>query len=698
MSFENVKVAIGTVTTGAPGSNASVTNSGPDADHPVLNFVLPQGASTPGIANYLASGRKFSLDTTALNLDITSGVDYISSTTVNMAANVITLAARMASLIVDQLGGTTVAIPAALPAIDNNTVGRWIFNQAVGAVVPNSAVGISSIAVANNLTPSGTLLRADGMIDYATQGDGTSGGYAGANSTGFPIGASVRSLRALWTCRSITETAMIVPYGTGSGTQFTIENNAGVLTFYDGSTGYSTGYVFTVNPTPYLIELGYDGTNIIVLVNGKQIYKLAYTCNTVAGIMYILRNVAGNYSNGIIHFVELRNIAPTEITAGPISNKLLLPCRYTGYAGVYPTIATSDLSTAYHEWRFSDTSGTAVTDSAGTLNGVATGTTIVPSEIFSGLKARSFNGTSDKIACGAIAFPTAFTIMGVINVKTNAGYCPIIGNYSTAGMIFSTSNAGNGLLNAFSTASGYVTSTSPFPTGVPAFFAIVVSGGNVTFYVNSPIADVTKAFTVDSTSLALWIANYSTYFTNLIADYLDYFPRGLSQAEIAGYYSSLMAKSDRTIIDDVVPANALAVGFVQTGSIAINSFVDSSNPQGPMPDYAYGIRCGLQSYLNKKKFLGWKYFSGSTVLTWNDPFGTRKIEPTYKWAQDANGTNESIIQPYQGGNVGYNNEATISNPLSISVYGSGVTWLNGVAQSSGYIGCYAEIALEIPGE
>lgn len=658
--------------------------------------------SLAGIANYLVNGGRHFALLSGLQLNIASGTDYINGQTINFIAGSITLPARMASLIVDSYTGLTSAISAALPAIDNYTVARWIFNQTgAGAAIPNSAVGVSSIAVANSLTASGGLTSVDGWLDYAIQGDGSTGYYIGANSTGFPVGAATRNLRVLWTCRSITEDGIISGYGSGT-TQFLVFNYGGTLYFADGYEQLSMGFSFTVGQT-YIIEMGYDGTNIICLVNGKQVCKTAYTAATTAGVIYALRYISGNYSNGILHFIDLRTQVPTEATSGPIVNRLMFPCRYTGYSGSYPTIETADLAT-YHEWRFAESSGQTVADTqtSSPLTGTVTGTNIVSSDIITGAKARSFNGTSDKVILGNIAFPTAFSIIGVINAKSNSGYQPVFGNFngSTAGMIFETSQNGNGLLSAYSVGSSYVGSSSQFPIGTPTFFAIVVGGGYITFYINSPYPDVVKTFIVDSTSQAGWIASYATYFFGGTMDCIDYIPRSLSQAEIAQYYNALMAQKEKTIIDDVVPANSLAIGFVTTGSTAINNFVDSSNPQGSMPDYAYGIRVGLQSFSNKRKFLGWKYFNGSTVLTWNNPFGTRRIKTYYTWAQDANGTNESdLIGVFVSStNYGIESQNTSSQRISILAEPSSVVSFNGAGLTSGYIGCYAEVALEILGE
>lgn len=141
----------------------------------------------------------------------------------------------------------------------------------------------------------------------------------------------------------------------------------------------------------------------------------------------------------------------------------------------------------------------------------------------------------------------------------------------------------------------------------------------------------------------------------------------------------------RTIIDDMCPTDSLLLGFAQAGSSAITSYDSSS--------YKYGRREGLTGG-NRKVFLGWKYFSGGTVLTWDNPFGTRKVKSIFTWAQDANGRNETETSgSYYSGTTSYGeyNVVSIVNKISISIQSGGIFSVCGSWQTSGYIGCYAEI-------
>jgi len=668
------------------------------------NSKVYYSGKSAGPTNYIGDGLKFSFNqTNPLSVDINPGYMNISrkyqeiTQTVNQS-----LPPKTASLICatkTEYSDCPIinAVPASFPVVDANTVCRWIIDGS--STIENSAIGVNgnTIAVSNVLTKTGTVTPVDGICGgNAGQGDGSTGYYVSANSTGFPVGTAVRTLRALWTCRSVTivyET--IIGYGaTGVSQGFDIVSMNGTLTFYDNTNSYSTSYSFAIGQT-YLIEVGYDGSNLICLVNGKQIYKVAYSMATVASVAYILRNsgASNGFSNGVLHYIELRTTVPTEQTSGPIANKLLFPCRYTGYSGAYPTAQTADAST-YHEWRLAESSGTTIADTQTTsaLPGTAIGTTIVNSDIISGAKARSFNGTSDYVTLGSYTNPSNFTVIGVINARGwgNTYWMSLVSNRTTLTNGLYIGLQTNGILGLYSNAMA-VSSNSGIALNVPQFFAVVVNSGFCSMYVNSPNVDATSAITMSSIAGTLAIGKDTgggtgTFFNGVFEELLI-IPRALSQAEMAQYYNALMKQGDRTIIDDVVPANSLALGMAQTSSTAAVSYDDSS--------YKYGRREGLTGG-NRKVFLGWQYFSGAATKSWtNNPFGTMKIETELHWASDAMGTNETVVSPYQTSpsSVGYGViQGTMTNG-NIMAYpqAGGAVVFNGAWQTSGYIGCYAEV-------
>ena len=115
-------------------------------------------------------------------------------------------------------------------------------------------------------------------------------------------------------------------------------------------------------------------------------------------------------------------------------------------------------------------------------------------------------------------------------------------------------------------------------------------------------------------------------------------------------------------------------------------------------DYMYGRREGAYGG-NRRVFLGWKAFSGSVDLTWDNPFGTRKVKLQAVWAQDANGRNEcDCAKRYISDSTAYGVLTSCygmypTNRIVITSTGNlgNVVHFNGAWQTSGYIGVYAEV-------
>ena len=159
--------------------------------------------------------------------------------------------------------------------------------------------------------------------------------------------------------------------------------------------------------------------------------------------------------------------------------------------------------------------------------------------------------------------------------------------------------------------------------------------------------------------------------------------RSANKLFIPNFYTN--EDGNRKSIKELLPANAISIGFVRTNSSEVILKNDI--------DYKYGRHEGAVGG-NRKVFLGWQAFSGGTVLDWDNPFGTRKTDAYYCFATDANGANESPIEPrFISGSSDYGVEVfpSSSNALRCRTRPNGVVCLNDIWQTSGYIGCYAEV-------
>lgn len=283
-----------------------------------------------GIENNIISGRKVS-GVSNFTLGLTAGANWINSRRYDRLANDITLSPRSVNLMYDKNDGTTGSVPAVYPTamIDNNTVGFWVFNQAGN--IPNSAVGISSIAVANDLVPTGGITTVDGWVGYSRQLDGTSGYYVSQNNTGIPIGNNTREFTLMFTVNSIASRSNVL-LTNSSGWQISYDSS-GNITFHNGTTGYASGYIVEVGKT-YKLKVHLNSGSISIYVTGILIYVGTATVNTTTSNIYVGNYLSGTFYCGVtLHYLEVRNALRTDEQTAQIANKLLLPCFYTDTNG-----------------------------------------------------------------------------------------------------------------------------------------------------------------------------------------------------------------------------------------------------------------------------------------------------------------------------------------------------------------------------
>jgi hypothetical protein len=239
-------------------------------------------------------------------------------------------------------------VPAVLPDVDTNTVALWDFRNWDGSSpIVNSAVGVNgnTIAVANALTKGGTVSKVDGWLGYAAQGDGSTGYFSSANSTGFPTGSTEKEANALYTRNANSSSETIFSFGNSdaSATFNVIVSATGeILVSTPSGSSVGTGYIMDAGRT-YLVTHQHDGSYSYIYTNGILVAKVANAISPVAAVMQILRNVNNaNYSKGVIHFIELRNKMRTSVQLGANANKLCLPCSYQTPSSPVPLMTSNN--------------------------------------------------------------------------------------------------------------------------------------------------------------------------------------------------------------------------------------------------------------------------------------------------------------------------------------------------------------------
>lgn len=279
-----------------------------------------ENSGAPSLTDYIVSGRKFTVGID-LNLTISAGENFISNASRTRAQNVLALTARRAQLIYDTKLGVTGKVEAAFPAANAGTVCRWIID---GSATIASTVG------SNDLTKSGTVTQDVGWAsDYAGKGNGSTGCYTSANSTGFPTGAAARELDVIFTTGTdITTLQQVAEYGAGGFFGVVIESGYLKIWNNSGSATVTTGYALEASKT-YYVAHAFDGTTCRVYVNGELIYIETAAYTTTATVLGVFSQSTGaNKFSGTIHYIEVRNAIRTAAQITAASNALLLSCRY----------------------------------------------------------------------------------------------------------------------------------------------------------------------------------------------------------------------------------------------------------------------------------------------------------------------------------------------------------------------------------
>lgn len=669
------------------------------------DIILP--ADSVDESTYIAKGLKVG-GFSGKDLFISSGTAKVNGRTVNFDGGSIALGERETALVHVTADGKLGKRKAAYPTewIDDNTIGFWIFNKTIaGDVVPNIAVGKSAVAQKNDFIPYGGITSVDGWADYSLQTDGLTGYFELQNNLGFMTGVVPFEYNILVTPDKIDGSTDFIFNYAGNVTTIYI-NSSGLL--YCG--GQNTGYICETGRT-FFLTYQYDGRIVYVYIDGRLVFQVTINIslslntsqNTRIGCAYDKSDMLP----ATFHFVEIRNAIRKPEEIARIANELLLPCFYEKGSSSYPSIPSE--YTNYAEWKFDDETPDTLKETNGINSGVV-GSTVTPTQEDSQLglgKAMRFTGTNTcYMSIGTITIPEAFTIIAVANPFQLTGLNRIFGNKIGASQTFMFCSSQDGTLGvSFYTgnqnSNSWINSGIKPNVGMENFIALRTTGKNHYFRVNRETAVRPNAYWKKpvSTEFAIGACYDNNYpFKGTLA-YLLFVPRALSDAEIEEMYDCLMVKGRKNIIDDMVPSDAAVVAMARADGSSVIEYNDA--------DYKFGRREGAVGG-NRKVFLGYKYFSGTSVLSWDNPFGTSRVKRYFTWASDAKGTNEieamKMVYVYNtgwGGLWPFSDSDTGNDDMKITCYVStvygGVAQYNGAWKSSGYIGCYVEVMEDYTG-
>ncbi len=220
-------VAIGSVTTGAAGSSASVTNSG-TSSAATFNFTIPQGAAGTGFANGAAGGQIY----------LTGSLSPFAPA----APQTVTGDVTISSSGVTTIGpGTVTANKIANNAITSTQIAS---STITGGNIANSTIGVANLN-ASGTASSSTYLRGDGT--WSTPSGGSSNTYStGSLSTGTISSAATTVFYTVADGNTITLPAspvsgqhliLIDPDCSESNSGFTLKSNTSQSLFLFTSSG-----------------------------------------------------------------------------------------------------------------------------------------------------------------------------------------------------------------------------------------------------------------------------------------------------------------------------------------------------------------------------------------------------------------------------------------------------------------------------
>lgn len=672
---------------------------------------LPDDVSNT--SSYVAKGLRIKAGE-GRNITVTAGVSKVNGITMSTDDTTLELPARSTSMVyVDHEGKVNhkeVTYP--YDKIDDNTVGFWVFNQTkAGAVVPNVAVGKSEVAVENDLIPNGGIKSVDGWADYALQTNGSNGYFVARNNTNFPT--QVFEINLMFTLDDARDVRYLMSYQYG---QNYIGINSGMNLYTEDTKRY---YRFQKGDTVLLTEQQ-DGIYHRIFINGLLIYSAIQTYNFPLHATRFMSIGCINDSSvsypirATFHYLEVRNKPRSLEEVREIANSLYLPCYYRRTKGTYPLLPQQNKTTA-HEWRFDefeelevpDTSTTPaegeptpmkhikrIRDTIGEAHAEMIGTELTFDKSDTIGNALRFVGdNARRLEVGTLKITPEFTFCAVVKGQNRAATAGsrvfgAVGSDTNKLLIISLGESSG--LSLYYNGTWYG-SALHIDLDKDNFISIIGHDGVVQFRVNEKVVYRDFPQTIEETMpMSFGHAHSASYGLNGHISYA-YFDgeRAMDSEGLEALYRSLMQTGNCSVLTDLLPTTGGAVvGIVHTDSTEVSELNDT--------DYKTGRR-NFATGGNRKVFLGWKWFSGQSILCWENPFGTHLIRTYFRYKLNpASDTSVDVIPRFYTSRY-YGFQPTADSGDGYSRWITGQTWgseesfLEGSSGGSGYIGCWAEI-------
>lgn len=331
-------VAVGSTTTSAAGSNAEVTNSG-TSTNAVLNFKIPQG-----IKGDAGNAATVTVGSTATSAEGTSAAVTNSGTTSNAVFNFTVPRGNTGSAATVSVGSTATGAAGTNATVTNSgTSAAAVLNFTIptGVTGAKGADGTSitlkgSVSQVANLPSTGNT-RGDLYVVTAS-GDGyvwNGTAWSNAGPIRGPQGAQATIAVGLTTTGAAGANAAVTNTGSASAAvlNFTIPQGVQGVQGVKGDTG-SQG---VPGPAP-------SGTGVVAVIGGALTTPVQYGSANVATSI-VQRDTSGNFSAGVISANLTGNVTGT-VTGNASSATKLATARTLNVSGdVTGTVQSFDGST-----------------------------------------------------------------------------------------------------------------------------------------------------------------------------------------------------------------------------------------------------------------------------------------------------------------------------------------------------------------
>lgn len=644
-----------------------------------------------GIKNYISQGLNI-VPQGGLDVKVTKGKCNINEYQLSVTGDqTITLPKNQAGLLYAVLNDGDIepeigVLPARLPQPSPGvTLVRYVFDKKVNDLYISDSSGNG-----NDMTIYGAVNLVDGITGNALQFDGATGYAEAKNTVALPAGNADKHLDIVFSVAKPKVDQFVCCMSGAAGTSYAfarlrVLNQRFHIDFY--STSYDTG-IHVLADKVYYVAAKYNNRTVKVFVNGSLVFIQNYVdlATVATSKPFIGRNAYGSYwSNVTMYYYELRNQTRADEEIAQISNALCLPVEYLDQRKQYPVMPTGADFPDYSQWCGSNASDLEDTGNRAVKNPVTVNGTMYAVQSPFGQSLDFRNNIANYLDCGDISLGNEWTIIAILEMRPDGGG-RFAGSLGTTGMILSTNESVTNKANIYVN-SAYFVSEKSLNWNDINFIVYKYSNGILKMCVNDFVVNQHHVTTIAPRTFPLTIGRAwnTSYPFNGTMHYFAVFDKELSEMQLRQIYESTFIPAKFKDIRELLPANALGIGYFRTNRNSVIEYDDQK--------YKWGRRQGA-ILGNRKAFTGWEYVTTSQVIPYREnPFGTARIKTTIFANQYAPTFNRAYLidSIYSSGSYGSWVSDITNDFIKIVMGGSAVMWAHEKSAGAGWLNVLMEV-------